>query len=284
MAVRIIPHVEAPPPVWAPPKAGPGRLRKIGLLGSHERTLTYAPWDDPSWELWGHASSRGYYKRPPERFFDLHRRECWSKSNNKGQKYLDFLHTNTVPIFMQERYPEIPGSIRYPLERYVLEFGRYATGHGAWMIGLALMEGVTHLGFFGVNYGKNEFNGVDAEYATQRGSCEYMMGVAHARGIHLVRPPGCTLLADPKELYGYESHDAEGALIESYRLRIARGPQKSPEAVAKDARGLAVPPPHLVDVMRKERAENPPPEGVGNPDDAVSFERIPRAALATWRP
>lgn len=253
MAVAMVPGVEAPPPMVVPPRAGLGRLRKIGFLGSHEASLKYAPWDDPSWELWGHASSRGLYRRSPERLFDLHRKECWSKSNHKGNKYLKWLATNTVPIFMQERFPEVPASHRYPLERVLAEFRPYFTNHVAYMIALALTEGVTHLGFFGVNYSP------DCEYGTQRGSAEYWMGLAEARGVHLVMPKTCTLLGDPKELYGYESHDADGKLVDAYTKRVWT--KQQPNAPKLLPNGLEVPPPGIAEAAAREFHDHPPPAG-----------------------
>ncbi len=275
MAVRFAPHVEALPPVWAQPHAGLGRQRKVALLGSH-LTIKPAPWDDPSWELWGHASSRGFYvdgqgqKRVPHRFFDLHRRECWTKTNHKGEAYLKFLRNNTVPIYMQERFKDVPAAVRYPLERIAAEFRPYFTGHAAYMIALALIEGVTHIGFFGINYGK-DFSGKDSEYLTQRGSCEYWMGVAEGRGVKIVLPKGSTLLADPKELYGYESHDEEGRLVESYlrrtEVRAFDATTATPVKAERDASGRALPPPHLRETVAEERANHPRPAWATLPDE-----------------
>jgi hypothetical protein len=254
MAVALVPAVEVAPPVYQPPLAGPGRLRKIGFLGSHEASLKFAPWRDPSWELWGHASSRGMYQRQPERYFDLHRKECWSKSNNKGAKYLRWLGTQPVPIYMQERFPEVPASIRYPIERVAFGSARmYFTSHVAYMIALALTEGVTHLGFFGVNYSP------DCEYGTQRGSTEYWMGRAEGVGVTLVMPETCTLLADPKALYGYASHDADGVLVEAYTKRVWTKKEIAAAPVGPD--GLEVPPLGVAEAAVRERVENPPPVG-----------------------
>jgi hypothetical protein len=253
VAVRLTPYEERLPVLSAPPPAGPGRVRKIGLLGSHEATLKHCPWNDPSWELWGHAGSRGFYKRSPERLFDLHRRECWTLSNHKGERYLKWLATNTVPIFMQERYPEVPASFRYPIERVLAEFRPYFTGHAAWMIALALTEGVTHLGFFGINYGKTTAIGADCEYGAQRGSCEYWMGFAEARGVQLVIPKGGNLLADPEELYGYASHDELGVLVPSYRQRTWLRPD-----LVKDASHVLLPDGRVVqpESMKKQIEED----------------------------
>jgi hypothetical protein len=262
MAVALVPAVEVAPEVRKPPTAGIGRLRKVGFLGSHERSLAFAPWVDPSWELWGHASSRGMYRRQPDRYFDLHRRECWEQTNHKGKKYLKWLSTNPVPIYMQEHFTDVPASIRYPLEHVSFGLARpYFTSHVAYMIALALTEGVTHLGFFGVNYSP------DCEYGTQRGSTEYWMGRAEAVGVTLVMPDTCTLLADPKELYGYESHDEQGVLVDAYTKRVWT--KKAPEAVKTGADGLELPPKHVIEASRKERIEHPPPAGYLGPKERL---------------
>lgn len=254
MAVALVPGERETVKPTRPPLVGPGRLRKIGLLGSHEASLKFAPWDDPAWEFWGHASSRGMYRRSPDRLFDLHREACWTRSNNKGQKYLKFLQTNRIPIYMQEARPEIPASLRYPLEQVSMLCQRpYFTNHAAYMIALALSEGVTHIGFFGVNYSP------DCEYGTQRGSTEYWIGRAEGMGVHMVFPPTCTLLADPKELYGYASHDAEGRLVHAYTKRVwtQTAPGTAPVLLPN---GLEPIPDRFVKEAAEERLLSPPPD------------------------
>ena len=91
------------------------------------------------------------------------------------------------------------------------EFRAYFTNHVAWMIALAMTEGVTHIGLFGCEYSHH------FERGQQRGSAEFWLGMFEGRGGHVILPPGCTLLNDPAELYGYESHDKDGKIIPSYR-------------------------------------------------------------------
>jgi hypothetical protein len=93
--------------------------------------------------------------------------------------------------------------VRYPRERILSEYRRYFTSQAAWMMALALTEGVTHLGFFGVHYS------LDEEHKKQRAGCEYWMGVCEGKGVQLVLPPGSPLLRQPSWLYGYESHDTK---------------------------------------------------------------------------
>lgn len=266
MAVVFSKPSELRPALSTAPRAGLGRIRKIGLLGSHSASLEWCPWDDPTWELWGHSSSRGWYKRAPERYFDLHRKECWTRGGKKGAAYPQWLGRNTVPIYMQDKFPEVPASVRYPKERVQMEFRSYISSHAAWMIALALMEGVTHIGFFGVSYTDDD----GPERFTQRGSTEYWMGFAEGRGVQLVIPKGCTLLQQPQELYGYESHDDEGKLVPAYQSKYTRiVAPAAPSTLLPN--GMEAPPADVVDAMNKELAENtlpdfylgPKPEMVG---------------------
>ena len=187
---------QEPPPMISQPTAGVGRLRKIALIGSAQ-TVYNAPWYDPTWEIWAHATVHHYCRRV-DRYFDLH---PWEWITGKSiPDYMDFLAKCKVPIYMQREFQLVPASLRYPKERIMAEHPRYFTSHAAWMIAMALSEGVTHLGFFGIHYA------LDEEHKKQRAGCEYWMGVAHGKGVQLVIPEGAPLLREPGWLYGYESH------------------------------------------------------------------------------
>jgi hypothetical protein len=187
------------PPVIAQPISGVGRLRKIAIIGSAQ-TVQLAPWYDASWEIWAHATVYPYCKRV-DRYFDLHPWKWISEKPVPG--YLAWLKTLRTPIYMQRAMADVPASIAYPRERVMAEHPRYFTSHAAWMIALALAEGVTHLGFFGIHYA------LDEEHKKQRAGCEFWMGVAHGRGVQLVVPEGAPLLREPAWLYGYESHSGK---------------------------------------------------------------------------
>ncbi|MEK9725818.1 MAG: hypothetical protein VW405_20365, partial [Rhodospirillaceae bacterium] len=113
------------------------------------------------------------------------------------------------------RHDEVPASIEYPKGRILQEFGfprSYFTNHLSWMVALALAEGVTTIGLWGINYSCR------SEYAMQRGSAEYWIGRAVERGVNVILPEQCSLLREPALLYGYESHDeTTGKLVEEYR-------------------------------------------------------------------
>ena len=228
-----------------PRRVGTGRLRKVAIVGNAP-THIYAPYHDESWEIWSHTSTQSLVRRV-DRYFELHPKKFWLKGKRWHHDYVGWLKHNQVPILMQQRYRDVPASVRYPKEQILSEFRPYFTSQTAWMIALALTEGVTHLGFFGVHYGHY------TEYATQRAGCEYWIGQAEGRGIQIVLPPGNPLLREPSRLYGYESHD-EGSLHESYRV--------TPQPKAADA-----PKPALIPL---DDPQCPPLRDLGEP---VAWER-----------
>lgn len=198
----------------APDRARPPffRTKKLAIIGC-TASHAFAPWGDPTWTIASHASAKNFCQREPDWWFDMHRPECFKASKRFYKKYYDWLKHQKTPIFMQENYAEIPAAVRYPRERILSEFRPYFTNHVAWMIALALTEGVTHLGLYGCQYK------ADSEYGVQRESCVYWLGRFEGAGGTVILPPLYNnLLTTPKELYGYESHDAKGQLVPSYAV------------------------------------------------------------------
>lgn len=250
------------------PRAGARAGRKVALLGSHSASLKDAPWDDPSWEFWGHASSRLWYAHQMDRYFDLHPRSCWTRGGKKSAEYPKWLAKNTVPIYMQARFPEVPASIEYPKGRILLEFSdarNYFTNHAAWMIALALVEGVDTIGLFGINYG------TEGEYMRQRGSAEYWLGRASGMGVRVLLPEQCTLLAEPARLYGYESHDeTTGVLLDEYRWKKWKPEETIRPLLPGEIPKRAKPPVHLLEEIKQEELDYPRPDwAIGPIPDTV---------------
>ena len=191
----VAPHRPQPrPPI--------GQTRKIAILGG-AHTIRYAPFDDWTWELWSHASSRDRCRRAPDVLFDLHPPDLWRNPRKKNWDpgYYAWIKRNHIPIYMQDRYKDVPASMKYPFAQMITEFPRgYMTNQSAYMVALALMQGATQISVFGCHYA------TESEYGAQRGSMEYWIGVCDGRGVQLNVPPGCDLCNRPHLLYGYESH------------------------------------------------------------------------------
>jgi hypothetical protein len=254
--------------------------RRIALCGSHSASLVDAPWDDPRWEFWGHAASRAWYARPMHRLFDLHLPSCRDPKLRGRALYLKWLQAQTTPIYMQKQYPDIPASVAYPKGRILTEFSyahrrHYFSNQVAWMIALAITEGVTELALYGVNYS------ADSEYATQRGSAEYWLGQLDGRGVTVRLPEQCSLLAVPSLLYGYQSHDeVTGALADEYKPRQPKRvitPIEPGQPVKR-----AQPPAELLAEIAAEEKAHPRPDYARLPDDfEVPPAEAPEVVVAT---
>ena len=181
--------------------ARPIPLGRVAIIGTASNTLQYAPWDDPSWTFWAHASAVN--KIPAGRadlLIDTHPPHCFMESRKNGfRDYYDWLKRQTTPIVMQQVYPEIPASRRFPIEKikqlYPYKFGSQA----AMLVALALYYGVKDIGFWGVEY-------AGAEYVTQRAMTTFWVGLAIGQGVKITLAPGCELLTSPGGDYAYETH------------------------------------------------------------------------------
>ena len=228
----------------------------IGMTASH----VFAPWDDPGWTIAAHPCTFSICQRKPDWWFDLHPPATFRGQKRWHRDYVKWLQSLRQPIFMQEDYPDILMAIRYPRERIMSEYRAYFTNHVAWMIALAMTEGVTHIGVFGCEYAAEQERGV------QRGSLEFWLGMFEGRGGHVILPPGSAVLNKPPELYGYESHDPiTGILIPAYRkAKVKPGQPGTTDVSIKDPLTLQV-------IDSQDAAGRVPLMQI--PDQAVAWER-----------
>jgi len=214
-------------------------------------------------------------------YFDLHIKERWSRGGKKGAHYPLWLKRNTVPVYMQERYPEVPASIRYPRERILQEFNvadnrRYFPNQVAWMTALALAEGYTTIGMFGISYASR------GEYAIQRGGAEFWIGFAAGRGVRIVLPEACSLLREPAALYGYESHDERGVLIEEYQEKRFKPHETIRVLKPGETFTKAKPPAHIAMEIEEEERVHPRPDWA-RVFQHKEIEDVRRQRRAGWR-
>ena len=197
-----------------PTAAREGR-KKIAIVGSAPSTRDMAPYGDESWEIWG--CSNLYMVIPRwDRWFEIHDWQLRVQEEQYKQGgYEEWLRTDHgKPIYMQDVYGEIPSSVRYPLAEVTREFNRYFTNTISYMVAFALLQEPEAIGIFGVDMAVQDAGGF-SEYAHQRPSCEWFLGVAYGRGIELVIPAQSDLLKCG-QLYGYET---AGALHHLWKKR-----------------------------------------------------------------
>lgn len=151
---------------------------KVAILGLSEATRAEAPWADESVEKWGLAWDPAWAHM--HRLFEMHDRTALAIL--QPPEYLNRLREIWVPLYMQEAYEDLP-AIRYPFASVAHDIGApYWNSSVAYMVALAIHEGVEEIGIYGVEMR------ADDEYGYQRPNMEYLIGVARGKGIKVLIP------------------------------------------------------------------------------------------------
>lgn len=184
------------------------RLAIVGFADSKKD----APYDDPSWEIWGLNDLHNAIPRWT-RWFDIHVESNINEDVKLGRSPADRcgiggLSRLTCPVYMQDVHPSVPGSVKFPLDEVLETFGnlsgsRYFTNSISYMIAYALYEGIVS----GRQWDEIHIYGVDmavgTEYVNQRPSCEYWIGIAEGMGVK-VHIPRTSDLNKTTFLYGFQ--------------------------------------------------------------------------------
>lgn len=176
---------------------------KVAIVGFAPTSRDEAPWTDPGWEKWILNDLFQFVDcSQVTRTFHLH-----PTQQLRDEKIEDeYLRTNdTILHYTWEERPEWPTATRYPdslLTKYQLphQDHPYYTNSISYMIAMALEQpNLTQLGIWGVDMAHH------TEYAAQRPSCEFFLGIAVAKlgPQNVILPKASDLLRTPY-LYGRE--------------------------------------------------------------------------------
>lgn len=193
-------------------KAAPEKRKplKVAIVGKAPSTMSQAPFADDSWEIWT-LNDSAYREQIPrwDRQFELHPIE-WTK-NPAYNEYHAWLTQQTKTVYVREETPDLPNATPYPRSHMLAKYEhllpdyccRYYTNSVSWMLALAIDEGATEIAIYGVDMAQHGIGG-KSEYAHQRPSCEFFIGIAIGAGIPVYIPQGSDLLKT-YALYGFES-------------------------------------------------------------------------------
>lgn len=214
---------------------------KLAIVGFSETSRELAPYDDPDYEIWGLNEEHAFpWMKRFDRWFQMHPHWDYTRENNlncpnhymwlqnisgtcvfckgtgiapnvkdkveKCKFCTDGVYTPNlregVIIYMREEHDEIPLSIKFPLEDATKVLAPYLdypyfTSTSAYMLALAMMMGFKEIYLYGFEMGTL------TEYHYQRACMEYLIGLAHGRGIKVVVPENCGLLHGT--LYSYDT-------------------------------------------------------------------------------
>ena len=187
-------------------------MRKIAIIGKCSNSRGDAPLDLNDWEVWG----LGWDPLPKcDRYFEMH--QNWRNflgNAEDGERHRNWLAGLAVPVYMLEQEPDIPASVKYPMDEIANMFGRTCYGTAylessiSYMMALAMFEGAPRIGVWGCDLATG------GEYAYQRPNMEYLIGFARGMGIKVYVPAQNALLSPCRKVpYGIEDPDQDKPVI-----------------------------------------------------------------------
>lgn len=175
---------------------------KLAIVGFATSSREQAPFGDPAWIILGLNQLYRHIPRA-DAWMEIHAN--WNEHVVEGTDHQGWLANAPIPIFMTERVPSLPTSVRYPIERAIETFSDYFTSTIALALGLAVLEDFKTIGIWGVDLIVGE------EYFHQKACAEYLIGFASARGID-VRLPAPSALCKSLYRYGYQQEPDWGPM------------------------------------------------------------------------
>lgn len=174
-------------------------------MGSHPRTRGLFDFSRQDCDVWvfNEAARQDWVKRV-DGVLQLHIPTIWRNPTNRNDpQHYQWLQTTQTPVYMQEKYDDVPASVKFPKDE-ILSMLPNATVNGrpirevscspAWALAYGIYLGYKRIEVYGVELESG------TEYAYQQGNWKFWVGVAAGRGIELVLHT--TMFDNP--LYGYE--------------------------------------------------------------------------------
>ncbi len=205
----------------------PTSKKKLAIVGFAEGHINEAPFGQDEWELWGinrlHILESAKDKTF-NRWFNLHDLE---KFHGKDQEHIEFLIQFDGPVYLRaqdiDKFP-IPNAVPFPADELVKRFGGYFNNTISWLLAYAITLEPTELGLFGVDMAQDQI--LQAEYSSQRPSCEFFLGLASGMGITIHLPKGSDLLK-ATHLYGFEDADVFTEKLQARLQEVGKRKQQA---------------------------------------------------------
>jgi hypothetical protein len=175
---------------------------KVAIIAA-DPSYIQAPFDDHEWEVWGCNSlwkycqdDKGYFRA--DRWFEMHPLSVQTPAE------MDAIRACPVPIYLLgDDHRQAPHGVPYPYRQVHAQFPYdYFTCTFAYQIALALHEGFTTIGLYGVELDR----GTSRERTVEKACVEFWMGVAIGMGVE-IDTPVTSRLGIQGMRYGYEYHE-----------------------------------------------------------------------------
>jgi|GEM_PF-3543075 len=191
------------------------KQRKIAIVGTAPASRGEAPYDDPTWEIWGCSNAMDLPRIT--RWYELHNLDRKAvKDSDYFQKLTQLRPGQDHPVYVTHPDARLPTAAEFPYEAVAAQRG-YFCSQVDLMIGHALLEHaagkrVAELGLWGIDMAQN------TEYQHQRKSAEYWLGRCEGLGL-AVHIPSTSPLLKSRGVYGIDDASDEFAAL--YHARIS---------------------------------------------------------------
>lgn len=179
-------------------------MKTVAIVGRSTETRDYAPFGDPSIDIWAFNDFASQLPRVTGTF-ETHA-DCLT-TDRYGEDYKDWLRQpHPFPIWMHAADPDIPSSLTYPrrginalyggLWRGAQKVENFYTSTTPYALALAMFKRYTRIELYGIEL-------YDNGYRKQGDSIFFWLGQAAARGIEIAIHEKSNLYSEA--LYPFES-------------------------------------------------------------------------------
>jgi hypothetical protein len=200
-------------------------MKKVAIIGTVPMSKRIAPYNDPTWDIWVCSPGNSQGGAPPRitAWFELH-----SLVDLKGPEsaawwphYMNWLNSQTFPLFMQERSEEFPRATPFPRKTILQKWGpsdkrtNWFTSSPAWMFAYAMLLGAPEIGIFGVDMAASE-----EHYSWQKAGLLRMFEFAREAGIKVTIPLESSLsMGAPMYGYAEQSYMGRSLIVREFELK-----------------------------------------------------------------
>lgn len=193
--------------------AAPAPL-KIALVGTAPSSRMLAPFNDPSWKIWGCSPGNMNALPRVDVWFELHSNLLWPEHESYGKPYIEWLKAQQFPVYMQDQ-TQVSRATTFPMNEMVAEFGdEFFTSSFAWMMALAISQGATEIALYGIDMASRD------EYILQRPGFYHFKREAIKRGIKISAPNESDIMQSPA-LYAYVDSTPFGRKVAARKQEVS---------------------------------------------------------------
>lgn len=197
----------------------PAAPKKLAIVGSDPAGRDKAPYDDPSFDIWvfNEAGNHKWCKRWTT-VFQMHHPNIYKGHNTKDPKHWEWLQRkHGKPIYMQDADPEIPDSVKFPMEEACQLAGAEMFGSTfSYMAAMAVVLDYEYIEIHGMGLSSSEYDYQKFSYVFWLGFLRGKLGAENVRNV--ITYLGREIGASPR--YGYEGNFSFGSDYFANRARV----------------------------------------------------------------